>query len=109
MSKDITKRLAAFERKVLKRMTGRIKVNEDGRMRCNKEVMQLFGDLDTLPSMRIISRISVNRMERKRKVSQLSNKQSSGKSTKRTTNRRRWNCVQTDIVMNAHLGTGKGG
>jgi hypothetical protein len=53
--------LAAFEREVLKRKFGGMKVNENGRMRCNKEVTQLFGDLDKLSFMRI-SWISVNRM-----------------------------------------------
>ena len=50
-----------------------MKVNENWIMRCIKEAMQLFGDLDILLFMRT-SRISVNRMESKRKVSQLSNK-----------------------------------
>jgi hypothetical protein len=68
----------AFERKVLRRMFGGIKVNENGRVRYNKDVMQLFGDLDTLSFMRI-SRIGhVSRMESKRKVSQVSNSNPQG-------------------------------
>jgi hypothetical protein len=42
VNKDIAKRVAAFERDVLKRMYGRIKVNENWRMGCNKELMQLL-------------------------------------------------------------------
>ena len=46
MSEDITKRLAAFEIKVLRRMFGGIKVNENWRKRYNEELLQLFGELD---------------------------------------------------------------
>jgi hypothetical protein len=48
LNKDFSKRLAAFERKVLRRMFGGIKVNENWIKRYNKELIQLFGDLDTL-------------------------------------------------------------
>jgi len=55
-------------------MFGGIKVNENWRKRYNKELMQLFGDLDILPFFRI-SRLNliaqVNRMESKIKVSQV--------------------------------------
>jgi hypothetical protein len=47
LDKDIAKRMATFERKVL-RMSGGIKVSENWRERYNKELMQLFGDLDIL-------------------------------------------------------------
>jgi hypothetical protein len=61
-----------FERKVLRRMFVGIKRKLD--KRCNKEFMQLFGDLDILSFVRI-SRLNsighVNRMVSKRKVSQL--------------------------------------
>jgi hypothetical protein len=46
--KDVTKWLAAFERKILRRICGRIKVNENRIKLYNKELMQLFGDLDIL-------------------------------------------------------------
>ena len=39
LSKDISKRLADFERKVLRRMFGGIKVNENCRKRYNKELI----------------------------------------------------------------------
>jgi len=45
-SKDIAKRVANFERKILRRKFGGIKVNENCRKRYNKELMQLYGDLD---------------------------------------------------------------
>jgi hypothetical protein len=44
LNKDIAKRLAAFERKTLRRMFRGIKMNENGRKPYNKELMQLFGD-----------------------------------------------------------------
>jgi hypothetical protein len=53
LNKDIAKRLATFEGNVLRRMSGGIKVNENWRKRCNKEFMQLFGDLDILSFVRI--------------------------------------------------------
>ena len=43
LSKDIAKRLATFQRKVLGIMFGGIKINENWRKRYNKELMQLFG------------------------------------------------------------------
>jgi hypothetical protein len=70
-SKDIAKRLAAFERKISRRMFRGIKVNETWRKRYNKELMQLFADLDMLSFVRIrqLNGIGlVNRMNRKRKV-----------------------------------------
>jgi len=71
-SHDIVKWLAVFERKVSRRMSGGIKVNESWRKRYDKELMQLFGDLDMLSFVRIrqLNWIGhVNRMDRKRKVS----------------------------------------
>jgi hypothetical protein len=53
LNKDIIKRLSVFERKVLRRISVGIKANENWRKRCNKELMQLFGDLDILSFVRI--------------------------------------------------------
>jgi hypothetical protein len=39
LNKDITKRLAVCERKVLRRMFGGIKMNENWRKRYNEELM----------------------------------------------------------------------
>jgi hypothetical protein len=79
--KDNTKELTAFERKVLRRMFGGIKVNENCRKRYNKELMQLYGDLDILSCVRI-SRLNwighVSRMGNKRKLSQVFNNNSRG-------------------------------
>ena len=72
LNKDIAEWLAAFERKVLRRMFGGINGNENWRKQYNKELVQLFGDLDILSFVRI-SRLNcighVNRMESKRKLS----------------------------------------
>lgn len=74
MNKDIAKQLAAFERKVLRRMFGGIKINKNLIKRYNKEVTELFGDLDTL-SFVIISRLiwmgHINRMDSNRKLIQV--------------------------------------
>jgi hypothetical protein len=79
LNKDIAKWLAAIERKALRRMFGGITVNENWREQCNKELLQLFGDLDILPHARII-RLNwighVNRMHSERKVSQSFNNNS---------------------------------
>jgi len=59
LNKDIAKRLATLEKNVLRRMFGGIKVNANWRKRYNKELMQLFGDLDVLSLVRIIVCIGV--------------------------------------------------
>ena len=55
-------------------MSGGIKVNENCRRRYSEELMQLFGDLDILSFVRI-NRLNwighVNRMDSKRKVSEV--------------------------------------
>jgi hypothetical protein len=48
LNRDIAKGLAVFERKILRRLFGAIKVNENWRKRHNEELMQMFGDLDIL-------------------------------------------------------------
>jgi hypothetical protein len=70
LNTDIANRLAAFERKVLRRMFGAIKLNGNWRKRYNKELMQLFGDLDIFSFIRIsiLNWIGyVNRTDVKRK------------------------------------------
>jgi hypothetical protein len=73
--------LSVFERKLLRRIFGGIKVNENWRKRYNKELMQLFGDLDILSFVRI-SQLKwighVNRMDIKREVSQAFNNNPQG-------------------------------
>jgi hypothetical protein len=48
LKKDITKELTVFERKVLKRISGGNKVNETWRKCYNVELVELFGNFDTL-------------------------------------------------------------
>jgi hypothetical protein len=95
----IAKGLAVFERKILRRIFGAIKVNENWRKR-HKELKQAFGDLDILSFVRI-SRLEwigrVNRMESKRTVSQVFNNNPQGSRPRGRPRKRWWNCVQTDI------------
>ena len=66
----------AFERKVLRKMFGGIHLNGNWKKRYNKELIQLLGDLDILSFVRISWLIwigPVNRMDSKRKVSQVIN------------------------------------
>jgi hypothetical protein len=48
VNKDIDKGLDGFERKVLRRRFGGIKVSENWRKQYNRELTQLFGDFDIL-------------------------------------------------------------
>jgi hypothetical protein len=85
LNTDIAKWLAAFERKVLRRMFGGINPSENWRRRYNKELTQLCGDLDMLSFARIsllnwIGR--VNTMGSKRKVSQVFNNNRHGSRLK---------------------------
>jgi len=97
LNKDIAKRLAAFEKKVFRRMFGRIKVHGNWRKRYNKELMHLFEDLDILSFVGIswLNWIGhVNRMDSKRKLSK-NNLQ--GNRLRGQPKHRWWNCVQTVI------------
>ena len=53
LNKNFAERLAACGRKLFRRMSGGIKVNENWRKRCNKLLMQVFEDLDMLSFVRI--------------------------------------------------------
>jgi hypothetical protein len=53
MSSETGKWLAIFERKVLRKILGAIKINNCWRRRHNNELMQLYGDLDTVSFIRI--------------------------------------------------------
>jgi hypothetical protein len=81
LNNGIVKRLAAFERKVLRRFLEGIKLYENWGQRYNKESMVLFGDLDILSFVRL-SRLNlighVNRMDNKRIVSQVFNNNPQG-------------------------------
>ena len=81
LNEGTAKRLAAFERKILIRVFGGNKVNENWRKRCKEELLQLLGDLDILSFARI-SQLNwlgqVNRKDSKRKASQVSNNNPQG-------------------------------
>ena len=73
--------------------------------------MQLFGNLDTLPFVRITRSLwigNVNRMDSKGKVSQVFNGNPQGSRLRGRPKNRWWNCVQRDIY-NAELQIGKKG
>jgi hypothetical protein len=82
----LNKRLVTFERKVLGRMFGEIKVYENWRKRYDKELLLQFGGLDIRSFVRI-SRMNwigrVNRMDSKSKVSQVFNNTSQGSRLRR--------------------------
>jgi len=81
LNTDFAKRLATFERKVLRRMFGGINLSENWRRRYNKELTQLCGDIDTLSfaNIRLLNWIGrVNTMGSKRKVSQVFNNNRQG-------------------------------
>jgi hypothetical protein len=67
MSSEISKRLAVFERKVLRKILGATKINTCWRRHDNK-LMQLYGDLD------IVSLIIINRLRWIGHVNRLDNK-----------------------------------
>jgi hypothetical protein len=81
-------------------MFGGIKVNENCINWYNQELMQLFGELETFPFVRI-SCLNwtghVNRMDSKRKVSQIFNNNNSQGRWQRGWQKTLWNCIQTDI------------
>jgi hypothetical protein len=45
--------LAVLERKILRRIFGAVKINNQWRRRNNNELMQLYGDMDIVSFMRI--------------------------------------------------------
>jgi hypothetical protein len=77
-----------------------IKVNENGESDIIKNYSCCFGDLDILSCVRL-SRLEwighVNRMDSKRKVSQVLNNNSLGSRLKGRPKKRWWSCVQTDV------------
>jgi hypothetical protein len=81
LNKGIAKMLVILERKMLRRMCGEIKANGNWRKQDNKELMQLFGDLDIL-SFIGISVLNWNghvyRMDSKRNISQIFNNNPQG-------------------------------
>jgi hypothetical protein len=74
LNEDVAERVAIFERMILGRMFGRIKINKNWKKSYNKQRMQLFGDLD-IPSFVRVSRLNwfghISRKDSERKVSQV--------------------------------------
>ena len=94
-------------------MFGEITVIENWRKRYNGEIMQLFGDLDVLPFVRT-SRLNwigrVNRMESKRKVSEvLNNNNNNQESRPRGRRNTVGGTVNKRILIGAKLKIGKNG
>ena len=100
MNKDVAKCLVAFERKFLRRMFWGINANENWRKQSNKELMQVFGDLDILSSVGL-SQLNwighVNRMDNNRKVNQVFNNNPHSSRLRGRPKKQWWNCVQTYI------------
>jgi len=72
-----------------------IKVNKNWKKRYNKELMQTFGDLDTVSLLNWIGH--VNRMGGARMVRQVCNNNPQGSRLRGRPKNGRWNCVQIDI------------
>ena len=72
MDTDIAKWLAALETKVLRRMFGGIKVNENWRKGYNKELIQVLGDLDILSFVTTAGLNWSGLMDRMDRISKLS-------------------------------------
>jgi hypothetical protein len=100
VNEDIAKWLAAFEGKVLRRMSGGITVNENWRKRYSEDLLRLFGDLEIIPLVGI-SRLNwighLNGMDSTRKVSQAFNNNPQGSRLRGRPSKRWRNCVRTDI------------
>ena len=113
MHKYIANRLVAFERKALRKLLEAIKENENLRKRYNKELMQLFGDLDLdILSLVRISLLNwmgqVNGMDSKEKqVKYIFNNNPQGSRLREGPKNRWWNYKQ--VLINAKLQIGKGG
>ena len=100
MYAHITKRLAVFERKVLRKILGPIKVNGEWRIRTNSELMQLYKDLDIVAYIKIM-RLKwighVNRMEEERVPYQVFVNQPEGRRQRGRPKTRWWDDVYDDI------------
>jgi hypothetical protein len=100
MGSETGKRLAVFERKVLTKILGTIKINNCWRRRYNNELMQLYGDLDIVSFIRI-NRLRwfghVNIMDNKIMVYKVFAIQLQGNRTMGRPETRWWDCVYGDI------------
>jgi hypothetical protein len=100
MSPEISKRLAVFEQKVLRKILGAIKINNCWRRRYNNELMQLYGDLDAVSFIRI-NRLRwighVGRMDDRSMVYHVFGNQPQGSRPRGRPKCRWWDCVYGDI------------
>jgi hypothetical protein len=100
MSSETGKQLAVFDRKVLRKILGAIKMNNCWRRRHNNEVMQLYGDLGIVSFIRK-NRLSwighVNRMDNKRMVYHVFGKHPQGSRPRGRPKSRWWDSVYGDI------------
>ena len=71
LNTEATKRLAVFERKVLRSILGAVKLNDTRRRRNSSELMNLYEDVNIISLIRL-SRLKwighENRMDKERKV-----------------------------------------
>jgi hypothetical protein len=99
MSSETAKWLAVFERKVLRKILGAIKINNGWIRRHNSELMQLYGDLGIVSFIRI-NRLRwighVNRMDNERMVYQVFVNQAQGRGPRGRPKYRWWDCVYGD-------------
>jgi len=89
-----------FNGRVLRRMCGGIKVNENWIKRYIKQLKQLFGNSNILPFLRIswLNWIGhVNKIDSERKVIQVLNSDPPESPLRGRPKYRWWSCVQTDI------------
>jgi hypothetical protein len=100
LSDTISERLAVFERKVLRKILGTIKINSCRRRRHNNELTQLYGDLDIVSFIRI-NRLRwighANRMDNKRMVYEVFANQPQGSRLTGRPKYRWWDCVYGDV------------
>jgi hypothetical protein len=99
MSSEISKRLAIFEQKVLRKVLGAIQISNCWRRRHNNELMQLYGVLDLVSFIRInrLRWIGHNGLHNKRMVYQVFANQPLGSRPRGRPKSRWWDCVYGDI------------
>jgi hypothetical protein len=100
MSSETGKRLAVFEREVLRKLLEAIKINNCWIRRHNNELMQLYGDLGIVSFIRM-NRLRwighVNIMDNKRMLYQVFANQPQGSRPRGRPKYRWWDCVYGDI------------
>ena len=101
LSSDVINRLNVFERKVLRRITGAVKIDDNWRRQYNKELFDLFNDIDIVTFMKI-RRLSwlghVNRMSSDRNVKQIFLNHPQGFRPRGRPKNRWWDCVHRDLL-----------